>query len=135
MNRLLVNSAAQCVGCRQCEAICSARHTGGFAPWLSRVRIERNEALLLFKPIICRQCKQAKCRQACPSGAISPDSRGVLVVDAALCTGCGACALACPFEAMVFDEAAGLAMKCDVCGGDPACTKVCPADVLKQKEG
>lgn len=135
MKRLSVNADAQCVGCRQCEAICSAQHTGCFAPWLSRVRIHRNEAKLLFRPIICRQCRNAKCQQACLVGAIEPNAQGVLEVDAALCIGCAACVQACPFQAMVFDAEAAVASKCDLCGGDPACVKVCPANVLNQKEG
>lgn len=127
-------SAEQCVGCRQCEATCSMAHEGFFAPWLSRVHIARDEAILLATPVICRQCKNARCEKACAFSAIQAGQDGILSVDREKCTGCGACVTACPFHAMVFDSVGRKAMKCDLCGGDPECVKVCPAKVLVAEE-
>lgn len=131
---LRIDSAEQCVGCRQCEATCSVAHTHAFAPWLSRVHIKRNESTLECDPVICRQCKNARCAQACPTGAIQPDENGILRVDETACIGCGACVSACPFHAMMFDDAAQRAFKCDECGGNPQCVVVCPAHVLIWKK-
>lgn len=130
ITKLKIDNEAQCVGCRQCELACSAFHEGEFAPWLSRVAIQRNEAIKLAKPCICRHCKNAKCQSACPTHAINPDNNGILVVDSELCDGCGACIVACPFNAMGMDHMKEKAYKCDLCGEDPKCVKACPAHVL-----
>jgi len=128
--RLRIDSTAQCVGCRQCELTCSVLHEGAFAPWLSRILVHRNESILLAQPFICHQCSEARCRGACPTGAIVADKNDILIVDTELCDGCGKCVIACPFHVMGMDHAKNRAYKCDLCGGDPECVKVCPAHVL-----
>jgi len=128
--KLKINRSAQCVGCRQCELVCSTHHEGVFAPWLSRVTVFRDEAIVLAKPNICRQCKNAKCQSACPTNAIKYNDNGVLTVSDELCIGCGNCVVACPFDAMGMNHDNNKAFKCDLCDGDPQCVKVCPAHVL-----
>ena len=126
----LIITKEQCVGCRQCEAVCSAVHTGSFIPRLSRITIERDEGTVKAEPVICRQCGKARCLEACPAGAIKPDENNILTVDKNICTGCMACIEACPFNAMKLDYTVNAAIKCDLCGGDPQCVKVCPAQVI-----
>ena len=128
--KLKVDNTAQCVGCRQCELACSIHHEGVFAPWLSRVAVHRDESIVLAKPIICRQCSNAKCQSACPANAIIYNEKGILTVIPELCTGCGECVTACPFQAMGMNHEENRAFKCDLCDGDPQCVKVCPAHVL-----
>lgn len=128
--RLEIDRSAQCVGCRQCELVCSLLHEDIFAPWLSRVTVIKEEATADSHAIICRQCKNAKCAKACPNLAIVMGPDGVLVVDSSRCNGCMECVKACPFDAMRFNHSKRLAMKCDLCGGDIQCATVCPAHVL-----
>ena len=128
--RLKVNNNEQCVGCLQCELICSISHEDTFSPWLSRLHIQREELILECKPVICLQCKNAKCASACPVDAIKLDNNGILRVDNSLCSGCYLCVEACPFDAMFFNTVENIALKCDLCGGEPNCVKVCPANVL-----
>ncbi len=52
--------------------------------------------------VVCRH-QASTCRlcvEACPCGALAVETRSVLV-DAALCTGCGACAAVCPTDALI----------------------------------
>jgi Fe-S-cluster-containing hydrogenase component 2 len=130
MKRLRVNKKEQCVGCRQCELICSLTHEDAFAPWLSRVIVKKEEATAKSNPTICLQCANARCEASCPTRAIRFDERRVLFVDKTLCDGCGACVSACPFSAMRFDDEKRQALKCDECGGDFRCAQACPANVL-----
>jgi carbon-monoxide dehydrogenase iron sulfur subunit len=129
-----INKQEQCVGCLQCEMICSITHNNAFAPWLSKVHIKRNERTLECWPIICRQCKNAKCEAACPVQAIRMNESNTLVVQSDECIGCKACVEACPFGAMFFDNEKNVAFKCDLCNGKPQCVSVCPANVLLYKE-
>ena len=129
--QLKIDNIAQCVGCRQCELICSFLHEGAFAPWLSRIVVHRDESILLAHPFICHQCNDAKCQSACPTHAITFDENGILTVNLKICNGCGACVIACPFHAMGMNYTEHkAAYKCDLCGGDPQCVKVCPAHVI-----
>lgn len=134
MKRLEVDKNQQCVGCRQCELVCSLSHEAAFGPWLGRVRIEKNEATAESLPFICRQCVNAKCASSCPRGAIQKDERGILRILPDLCDGCMICIEACPFDAMIFDRDAAKALKCDECGGAFCCVSVCPAKVLVVEE-
>lgn len=131
MKKLAIDPARQCVGCRQCELACSLVHEGSFAPWLSRVKVERKEDIVFSSPIICRHCPDVPCAAACPVDAIiKSEATGAYYVDSRLCIGCLQCIEACPHDAIFFNNAKGVALKCDMCGGDPACVKACPAYVI-----
>jgi len=132
--KLKIDKNQQCVGCRQCETTCSIAHTGVFSPWHSRVQVLRIERTLECTPVICRQCKKAKCAEVCPVGAIRPDENNVLRVDETACIGCQSCVDACPFHAMRYHTEEEVAFKCDLCGGEVLCAKVCPAHVLIRSE-
>lgn len=113
-----------CTGCRLCELFCSFQHTGRIWPQRTRVWVVRWEREALYAPVVCQQCEQAPCVQACPTGAAA---RG-MGIDGP-CIGCRACVTACPFGAVAFDEGEG-PRRCDLCGGDPWCVKVCPTGAL-----
>lgn len=134
MKRLAIETNSQCVGCRQCELACSIEHEGCFAPWLARVRVNRQEEIVLATPVICRHCTNAPCALACPVDAIIRSAAtGALYVDNRLCIGCLQCIEACPHDAMFFNNGKNIALKCDMCGGDPACVKACPAGVIVEE--
>lgn len=130
--KLIINETAQCVGCRQCELICSLKHEKSFSPWLARIHVRRDENIVLSEPIICRQCPDAPCMTVCPVGAIlQSEATRAYYVDSMECIGCMQCVEACPYQALVFDSETGTVKKCDLCGGQPACIDICPAQVLK----
>jgi len=133
LSKLTINQEAQCVGCRQCELICSYKHEGIFSPWLARVRVVRQEEVVKSEAIICLHCDNPPCAAACPVDAIvKSDLTGAFYVDHLNCIGCLQCIEACPNGAMGFNNQRSIAQKCDLCGGDPACVKACPADVIRR---
>lgn len=131
----------RCTGCHICENFCSFHHEG--AIWPERARI----AILLaggqsdsgpFVVNICRQCDDAPCAAACPTGAITLRSTasavdpctGAWVVDARVCAACGDCVEACAYGAIRVDEDLGVALKCDLCAGEPECAAMCPTGAV-----
>lgn len=89
-------SRAACTFCAECVRVCK---TGALAqseassPWSVRAHI--GDACLARQKIECRICGEA-----CDEGAIHfrPSLGGVSLpaLDAAACTGCGACVASCP---------------------------------------
>ncbi len=77
----------------------------------------------------CRHCPPAtaKCRRACPKGAIHEVAKGLLSINEK-CDGCGACAKACPHGAILMEGKR--AEKCDLCLGHPMCVSACPDGAL-----
>ncbi len=112
VGRLAINPEL-CSGCGECVAACP------LAP--VRVRIPG--------PQVCCQCGVSKCIDACPQRALrrGPGGRTV-VVDTALCDGCGRCAAACPFGGPVVED--GVAWFCDLCGGWPRCAAACRSGAI-----
>jgi len=120
-----------CSGCRDCETVCSETHEGVSDHALSRVRVVDDEASGKRTLLVCRQCGNARCVQACPRQALSrhPITKAVLV-EPTLCDGCGFCAEACPFNSPRIDPETGIVLLCDLCGGDPQCVQKCGTGAL-----
>ena len=157
-----------CVGCHACVVSCKEWNTGAYgsplsdqAPygaevtgaWLNRVHTfevlpeggeiaaERGEARIVHFPKSCLHCESAPCVTVCPTGAsYKRADDGIVLVDEAMCIGCGLCAWACPYGAREMDLAAGLMKKCTLCidriynealeevDRVPACVRTCPAN-------
>ena len=82
-------------------------------------------------PHICQLCESPDCVEACPTSALTQDSRGVISLDMELCNGCEACVTACPHEAVRWSNEFQLLFVCDRCDGDPLCVKFCTAEALE----
>jgi Fe-S-cluster-containing hydrogenase component 2 len=111
---------------------CSIFHEGAARPSLARIRITYDEfkAVDPISALVCAQCENAPCMEACPVDAMRRDERtGAVLVDEELCIGCMQCREACPWEIPVLHPEKGGSIKCDLCGdreGGPACVAWCP---------
>ena len=118
-----------CTGCRICEMLCSLNKTGKVNPAMARIRVGHSKEDPLPFPIICRQCEDAPCKEACPipNAMDTDEDTGTVIVDDHYCTRCQACVEACPFGAIQVGPDLEI-LKCDLCGGDPVCAKLCPEE-------
>jgi Fe-S-cluster-containing dehydrogenase component len=151
MMKTLFIDPARCIQCCNCQNACKDEHCdndwspiaapqGAGQFWIqvrerqsgagSRMRLER-------LPVPCQHCASPACAAACPQAAIKTRPDGIVLIDAALCDGCGACLEACPYGAVYLNASAGIAQKCTLCahlldaGWDrPRCVAACPVDAL-----
>ena len=133
MEKHLLTIPNRCTGCNRCAYVCSAVKEGMFMPSKARLKINNFPLQGYSVPSICFQCPNPDCLNACPEEAIFKNERGVVVVDARKCDGCGDCVTACPYG-MIEQYGSGKAFKCDLCGGDPACVTECHFGALAFKE-
>lgn len=118
----------KCTGCNQCCMICSYKKEKEFNLGKSRISfIEQDE--YGFTQIICRNCEEAPCMDACPAGAISRRNDNYVVLDEKKCVHCNMCVMVCPFNAIGTSE--HFNYKCDTCGGEECCAKVCNHGAIK----
>ncbi|GAB4330915.1 MAG: 4Fe-4S dicluster domain-containing protein [Candidatus Abyssubacteria bacterium] len=114
-----------CIGCRECELMCSLRHCGRFSPAEARIRVAYDAELNCYTPIICMHCDEPACVEVCPSEALVRDEKtGAIVLYSEKCVLCLACVEACPYGAINIAPD-GSILKCDLCGGDPVCQRFC----------
>ena len=122
-----------CTGCRTCEVVCSLHHFGECNPERSAIRVIRREkdGLVFSLPLVCQQCRQTPCAEACPSEALFRKTpNDPLTVDKEKCSGCGNCIEACPAGCIFIDNQTHLAVCCDLCGGRPQCVTLCHSSCL-----
>ncbi|KYH31795.1 4Fe-4S dicluster domain-containing protein [Neomoorella mulderi] len=135
MGRLKID-LVNCTGCRMCEIWCSVIHEHAVNPKKSRIRVVLNGLPEQPVPVVCQQCKNASCADACPLKAISyHEKSGAWVVDEKRCNGCGLCVEACPFGAITLHPERNVAIKCDLCGGNPQCVAYCQRNFLTYSPG
>ena len=130
MTRVLTVNAENCTGCRMCEIACSLHHEGVLNINKARLQVTDKWYESLFMPHICQLCESPDCVAACPTSALTQDSRGIIHVDMELCTGCEACVTACPNEAIRWNDEFQRIFVCDRCDGDPTCVKFCSVKAL-----
>ncbi len=133
MEKHLLGIPNRCTGCNRCVYACSAVKEGMFMPSKARLKINNFPLQGYSVPNICFQCPNPDCLKACPVEAIFKNERGVVVVNAKKCDGCGDCVTACPYG-MIEQYGSGKAFKCDLCGGDPSCVTECHFGALVFKE-
>jgi carbon-monoxide dehydrogenase iron sulfur subunit len=130
MTKMMKVNDEKCTGCRLCELACSVTKTDEFNPALARIRVDWGEEGACV-PVVCTQCAEAWCVQACPSEAISRNQEtAVVIIDPEQCIECGECVSACPTGAIGWRSSSGAPFKCDLCSGQPACVAMCPAEAL-----
>ncbi|UWX03846.1 ferredoxin-type protein NapF [Pseudoxanthomonas sp. NC8] len=87
----------ECTFCGDCVQACAsgALQASVAPPWELRASV--HEGCLPAHGVVC-----ASCREVCPESAIhvAPGARGAATVDAARCSGCGACVAICPVGAI-----------------------------------
>ena len=126
MAKALLINLANCLGCRTCEMVCSAKHEGAIDPSRSRIKIMLQANEWEGVPTTCVQCQEAQCATICPVKAIYRDEAlGRLVINYDRCIGCKMCVAACPFGFISFESISKRVIKCDLCDGDPECAKFC----------
>jgi carbon-monoxide dehydrogenase iron sulfur subunit len=134
MDKVLQIDIDKCCGCRMCEVACSLKNTGQSNPTRSRIRVIRYEKtgeFHNFVPMVCQQCSDPLCMEACPVNAISRNQEtGAIVVDPDTCVGCRVCTIACPIGGVNMDPVTDVALKCELCDGDPECVKYCYLEAL-----
>ena len=138
MNKFVIADPSRCIGCRTCELSCAIAHGNGSAISMSfssfSPRISVVKAGDVTVPVMCKQCEDAPCVKACPTGALVR-ANGFVEIHEERCIGCKSCVVACPFGAIDILMKAGKAsvIKCDLCVGQstgPACIKTCPTNAL-----
>ncbi len=121
----------RCIACLSCERACqfqqAERNRGAVPNIFIHVDMDRRRIIAGT----CLQCETALCIKVCPVSALTRDPQTLaVIVDKALCLGCGLCVTACPFGYMLLDESMRKATKCDLCGGQPICVQMCMARAL-----
>ncbi len=140
MTKHIAVDEALCLACKQCVIECALAHSdagspaeavAGEVPLEARVHIEPTETGAI--PVICRQCEDAPCMEACPVDAMTRDGDGPVLIDAELCVGCRKCVKVCPYDSVWMSVVGRLAIKCDLCtaSGSPACVAGCPTGALR----
>jgi len=143
MSILLISTDPErCIHCGACEIHCSLKNGLPFGLALGcNVTVgpvfEDGRLLMRGLFLLCQQCEDSPCLKACPAGAMARGPDGIVGINQALCTGCGACALACPWRMPRLNPRTGRMMKCDLCrdrleaGEEPACVLGCPTHALR----
>lgn len=148
MNQFVIADMQQCIGCRTCEIACAMAHLGEnpqpLTPENFNPRLKVMKTFSVSAPMLCRQCENAPCLNACPNDAIYNHNGSVQVMQSR-CIGCKTCMVVCPYGAIEVvvnhtssrdgsTHSRAQANKCDLCDGrsaGPACIEVCPTAALK----
>lgn len=136
--RKLGADADLCRDCQACTLACSLYHAGECNPGLARLSVAKDMAQYRFQIVICQHCDLPACVEACPTGALSLDGRGVAILNDDECTCCGVCAESCPYDAIFYAQAQDRYLKCDLCARraeGPLCVEVCPVGAVRMEDG
>ncbi len=121
----------RCLGCFNCERACALHRFARDGNAQSYIRVDVDFESRIVMTSTCRQCRNAACARACPSGALVKNhSTGIIEVALEVCIGCGKCEQACPSGNVRIIPDVGVAGKCDLCSGEPQCVQSCFARAL-----
>ena len=136
----IVHDYRACAGCQVCEVTCAQYNYNEINPSKSRIKIYTHQPTV-FIGIVCQQCMDRPCINACP---VDPDSEGrralyenpdtkALAVNAERCIHCGSCVEACASERngnLRLNDKEVPDGFCTLCDGTPQCVEMCPWNAL-----
>ncbi|NOY76889.1 MAG: nitrate reductase subunit beta [Calditrichaeota bacterium] len=80
------------------------------------IRMEFEEAFMMYLPRICEHCLNPSCVAACPSGAMyKREEDGIVLVDQEACRAWRFCVSSCPYKKVYFNWKTHKAEKCTFC--------------------
>jgi anaerobic carbon-monoxide dehydrogenase iron sulfur subunit len=121
--KVLKADATKCQLVKACEKACSqVLHKSDQAAF-SAVRVKGSPGKAEF--VFCNQC--GECIRVCPTGALSRNKGGTVLLRKDLCVGCLMCIGFCPYDAMLKAPGKMEPFKCISCGN---CVKACPKGAL-----
>lgn len=81
-----------------------------------KIKMEYEDAFMLYLPRICEHCLNPSCLASCPSGAIyKRDEDGIVLVDQDMCRSWRFCMTGCPYKKVYFNWKTRKAEKCVFC--------------------
>jgi nitrate reductase beta subunit len=96
------------------------------------VRLEFEQAFMMYLPRICEHCINPSCVASCPSGAMyKREEDGIVLVDQEACRSWRFCVSGCPYKKVYFNWSTGKAEKCNFCyprleaGMPTVCAETC----------
>ena len=129
-----------CSGCRTCQIACKDKNDLPIGTLYRHEETYETGAFptpgVFHLSVSCNHCENPACVAACANGACYKTEYGVVLIDAAMCDGCGACVTVCPYGVPKMLES-GIAGKCDSCisiranGSKPQCVAACPMRALE----
>ncbi len=102
------------------DDLAGSKETSHLDPNLKKIeeeiKLEFEEAFMMYLPRICEHCLNPACVAACPSGAIyKRDEDGIVLVDQEACRSWRYCISACPYKKVYFNWKTHKAEKCTFC--------------------
>ncbi|SDE05592.1 thiamine pyrophosphate-dependent enzyme [Sporomusa acidovorans] len=132
LNNTLVVCGANCPpACSLCVEACSKRKQAGQEAVIEKIDLPE---VNFHSVLTCNECSQPECLEVCPTGAISRSDSGTVVINEAICVGCGICNLVCPYGGIYPKKQEHKSQKCDLCGDKPLCSEACPHNILEYKK-
>ena len=97
-----------------------------------RIKLEFEQAFMMYLPRICEHCVNPSCVASCPSGAMyKREEDGIVLVDQEACRSWRFCVSGCPYKKVYFNWSTGKAEKCNFCyprieaGLPTVCSETC----------
>ncbi len=97
-----------------------------------KVKLEFEQAFMMYLPRICEHCVNPSCVASCPSGAMyKREEDGIVLVDQEACRSWRFCVSGCPYKKVYFNWNTGKAEKCNFCyprveaGLPTVCSETC----------
>jgi carbon-monoxide dehydrogenase iron sulfur subunit len=130
---------AKCDGCegqeyKSCVQACETHMKEKYGKY-NTARINIKSKGNKFFPILCHNCEEAPCVDACMPGARYRDiENGWTLTNYKKCVGCWMCVMVCPFGAIERVGKDHYASKCDGCIDEetPKCVEACKKGALKK---
>ena len=141
--------ASRCIGCKTCMIACKDKHDlplgvhwrkvleCAAGDWVKHDNGAYSQSVrAYYVSISCNHCDNARCLDACPTGAMQRAENGIVFIEESRCVGCSSCLWHCPYSAPRLDLEKKHMTKCDLCrdflaaGKEPACVAACPSRAL-----